>query len=67
MRNHYITKLREENHRMKELIRIQALGMLAFIDGIEEDLLKAIQEGAIISYQIRGESVQPSPEDRGRG
>lgn len=60
----YIKKLRHDHSQLKELIRIQALGMLAMVDGIDSELLDAIEKGYKISYQIKGEKNENQRSDR---
>jgi hypothetical protein len=57
-------KLREENQMLKRMIRVQALGMLAMVDGFDEGLRMAIQDGARISYEVKGTmELKQSGED----
>jgi hypothetical protein len=42
----------KENADLKSLIRIQALAMLAFADGIDKQLYDALQAGGRLSYEI---------------
>lgn len=55
----------DENKRLKELIRIQSLGMLALVDGFDGDLLEAIQKGAKISYEVKGVSTDETKRTMG--
>ncbi len=52
MGNSAYHRLMKENADLKSLIRIQALAMLAFADGIDKQLYDALQAGGRLSYEI---------------
>jgi hypothetical protein len=39
---------------MKSLMRMTGLGLIAFADGIEDELREAIEKGCRITYEIKG-------------
>jgi hypothetical protein len=50
----FVGQLRKEMTDMKSLMRMTGLGLIAFADGIEDELREAIEKGCRITYEIKG-------------
>lgn len=50
----FVGQLRSELADMKSLMRMTGLGLIAFADGIEDELREAIERGCRITYEIKG-------------
>jgi hypothetical protein len=53
-RQSFVGQIRKEMTDMKSVMRMTGLLLVAFADGIEDELRDAIEKGCKITYEIRG-------------